>query len=508
MQNELELLKRDAEITEYLNEVVWGASTLCERTMRRAWDNASERIENFIPRIGEKDIALARDLLTIWKEAREAGDDFRLFSGIISGRLIPQLTDCIRSYYEGLEITEEPWIFSMTPSGCFTVKDTRTGRFLHSTYDPMQEAAALARVLYKTSMDSVHILGSGLGYLAYQLWLQSKKTLKIHIYEEDRAMLSYAFQIGALGRIDEKDIVLVNNEDTEYMLQRFFGTDDRLHDHYISDWKVRAYPDSRYGGMIEMMDMNGRTRRMLGVWNEVNQRRNEKRDWKPVRELKLEKKADEFVLVSAGPSLDDNIAFIKAAKGKKCIIAVNTVLKRLQEEAVVPDLAVMMDPLPELRHHIEGIEWYTKEIPLITVAAGSSDFMGAYEGDIYFLPGDDESEPEGYAWDIGGTVASLGLELACYLGAKVIYLIGNDLAFVQGKNFSHGVAHSEKEGLTEGIEVPGTDGGTVRTTLQYNLYRQILERQIAGHPEVTVYNLSMHGALIHGTKSLPEKERQ
>ena len=214
-----------------------------------------------------------------------------------------------------------------------------------------------------------------------------------------------------------------------------------------------------------------------------------------------------MVLVSAGPSLNENIEFIRDNKGKSTIIAVNTVLKRLYQEEIKPDLIVMLDPLPEVREHLRGIEEWTEGIPLVTSIISDHFFVEAYRGPIYLFPihfddryiqytPDEEDSP----WDdVAGTVTSLGLETAFFLGAESVYLVGSDLAFPNGENYASGVAHGTKEGIVTPVEVDAVGGGKVPSSHQYILYRHFLEAQIAKHPDVKVYNLSRCGARIAGS---------
>ena len=203
------------------------------------------------------------------------------------------------------------------------------------------------------------------------------------------------------------------------------------------------------------------------------------------------------MLVSAGPSLDDNIGFLRESKGKRIIIAVNTVVKKLKLEGITPDIIVMLSPEQILKKHLEGIEDFTTNIPLVMPICGSRSFVSIYRGPIYSI--DQELLSRDDSWDFGGTVTSLALNLAFYLKSSSIYLVGSDLAFTGGRNFSKDVAHGEYENIDNELRVESSDGGSVQTNQLYNSFREIIERQISRHPGVKVYNLAEHGAKIKGT---------
>ena len=88
---------------------------------------------------------------------------------------------------------------------------------------------------------------------------------------------------------------------------------------------------------------------------------------------------------------------------------------------------------------------------------------------------------------------------ANYFGEKEGEHAIASIGFPGGKNYSTGVAHKENDGMNNQIWVDSSDGGKVQTNNLYNSFRAIIEAQILNHPEVTVYNLSEHGAKISGT---------
>ena len=503
MEEQIVGLYKDALIVTELQETLYQASMGSEKKMKEVWEKASAEISGLLPRVGQISMPAGNALLKAWKAAREAGDDFRKLTACIASTLLPVLTDSLQILYGTISFTVGKWEFSKSSTGFFCVKDLERGRFLYEAFDPMREAAEQARILYRGEMASFHILGVGLGYLAWQIWERSEHTAKLYIYEDDQVMLQMAFRYGVLSWIDKDQLVLVDNSDTEQMLKSFLYAEDlSAGNHYVSDWKLRAYPGSSFGKQVDSFDFNQRTDRECGMRQAINRRENRERGFKDVscltEEFTLD--GDEYIVVSAGPSLDDNIAFLRESSGKKRIIVVNTALKRLEKEGIRPDVVVMIDPFQRLRSHVEGIESYTEGIPLLTVEEGSSDFIKLYRGPVYIVPGE-EGDDAAFRWGFSGTVASLGLDLAYYLKAKTIYLIGSDLATPNGANYAGGLAHDSKSGAADGIEVLSTDGGMVQTKRLYQTFREILERQIEGHPEVKVYNMSKHGAAIKGTEA-------
>ncbi len=491
----------DAMLVESLYEMINYARLAQLDLMLDHWNEASNRIQKLIPEVAAKDIEAGRRLLECWKHAREERQDHRRLAYIVEYELLPEIKETLGKLNDVTDISDEDRIFERTPSGFYTVRDLSDGRYLHSADNPMWEASVLADRLYDPVMDSFHILGCGLGYLAYQIWEKSEQTAHIYIYEDDAKMIDHAWKIGALSLIDPDHLTLIPADDTGGMLNDFLINAERnLHNFYISDWKLRVYSSNRYGAMIDSLDFNERTRQLYERSWQINTRENNKLSIRGIEDLNDIKDLSErdFVVVSAGPSLDDSIQFLRECKGNKTIIAINAVLKRLASEQIKPDLIVMLDPKQVLRSHLDGVEDFTDDIPLVFPINASHGFAGSYRGPKYAFS-DYERTPDGFEWNFGGTVASLGLDLAYYLHATKVYLIGSDLAFSENKNYADGLVHDSNEGIQGSLLVESTDGSKVATYQLYNVYRKTLENQIALHPDVPVINMAKHGAKIEGT---------
>lgn len=467
------------------------------------WGSVSSRIEELIPRVGQNDLEVANDLLKAWREARDEKDDFRVLLSKIEYGLLPALINALKTLYSPIELTDSKWGFEKTPVGFLTVKSVETNRYLHDPFDPMHEAAKLANRLYKPDMDSFHILGVGLGYLAYSLWNLSEKSIVIHIYEDDKSMIEYAYNMGVLSWIDSEYLVIEDSGDIEKMLHDFvYNNGVAATNRYVSDWKTGKYDSYPEGKMINSIDYNDRICRADKKRWIINTRENKKKDLLSVGRLKkdFDYIGRECVIVSAGPSLNDSIDFIRNSKGNRIIIAINTVLKRLADEMIKPDIIVALDSLPVLYKHIEGVEELTEEVPLVIPVTASRTFVKAYRGPIYVLE-DKEDDPDEFKWLFGGTVASLGIDVGFFLQSPRIYLIGSDLAYPEGQNYAAGLVKNTYDRIENRIAVESSDGSMVFTDYLYNAYRVMIEEQIAAHPETQIINMARHGAKIHGTLS-------
>lgn len=208
----------------------------------------------------------------------------------------------------------------------------------------------------------------------------------------------------------------------------------------------------------------------------------------------------EFVVIAAGPSLDDNMEFLRESQGKKTLIAVGTVFRKLLEAGIVPDMVVVLDFMERIYRQIEGLE--DQKIPLLLGMTAYWKFAENYQRDKYKIPITD-SPGKGRdkdAWVIGGTVTHLAMEAAIRFGAEKIYLVGVDLAFPKGLSHAEGTmdrAVVKTEGM---IPVEGVGGTTVYADSLFIAYRQWIEQRIELAPWITYYNMSHIGARIAGTR--------
>ncbi|GFI31613.1 hypothetical protein IMSAGC013_03010 [Lachnospiraceae bacterium] len=215
-------------------------------------------------------------------------------------------------------------------------------------------------------------------------------------------------------------------------------------------------------------------------------------------------------VVSAGPSLNKNIKELRRAKNKSFIIAVDTAVKPLLQEGIVPDMFATLDGIKPL----ELVETeQAKELPLLTMVTSASAILDYHTGKKFFFD-------EGYIYvrklfemngkrlegfPIGGSVATLAFTLACHLGFRKIIFVGQDLAYTDNKSHADGTFQDAmpEENTEKFIRVPGNYEKEVPTLKNLNGYRkwfgEYIEWWTKGR-ETTFINATEGGARIEGTK--------
>ncbi len=506
MEGFIENIYRDCDIIEYIKEYVSLTNSGCYRDARTFYDKAAAGLESVLLRLSEKDGQKASQIQDIALKIKDSFNDHCLSMGIAEGSLLPELYSLI-SCYTGIQVTEGKYILESSDTGYLTIRDTDIDLYYHDIHDPMWEARETARSLLTPDMDAILIFGCGLGYLPYQVWFQSEAAVKITVYEDDPSILQYAYNYGVLSLIPESDITVIKHFDKNYLADMFVHDIKKMSgssSFVFSRWKKPLYKDIGNNELRRLI-INRELNIEMSFRSNANLFRNMKSSATPFDELTGTFDYDEWVVISAGPSFDNCVPFIRDSRGTRGLIAVNTVLRRLSKEGIIPDLCVAADQYVQMIDHLSGIEEYTANIPLVADWALNWKYATAYKGVKSFVRTNASADltkdiiPDEPVWDISGTVACMAVEAAIRIGAKKIYLVGQDLAYPGGQRYAKDMPHQQASDTGYDLLVPSVDGEMVGTCEAFDWFRKALEYQIGKYDHVLFINLSQHGAYIKGT---------
>ena len=436
------------------------------------------------------------------KKISAANNDVVVMGDLIQHEIIPAAEERMQMWGTiETENEEGDYLFETSVSGFLTVKDEITNNYLHSKVDPMWEARKRAEIIFDPKNDSYSILGCGLGYLAYQLYLLTDGSVKIHIFEKDARMVEYARNYGVLDWIPEECLEV--NVYTDIL--DFLNSAVNLNVGYYIFPQALKREDDNIRGIIEKVCVAYNTSKYLKREREINVWRNISSGNKTLWDFDTSKISKEFIVIAAGPSLDENLDFLRANQGKRTLVAVGTVFRKLIDCGITPDIVVISDPQARTYKQIEGLE--EQKVPLFIGMSAYWKFAAAYQGDKYMIPTMDMEEIHEYAKEknlelcrCGGTVMVIAVEIANRLGAESIYLVGVDLAYPNGVSHATGTL-DRKVRSTEGLlEVDGVHNTKVYATRVFITYREDLEKLIKLTPQITYYNMSNIGVEIEGTE--------
>lgn len=224
--------------------------------------------------------------------------------------------------------------------------------------------------------------------------------------------------------------------------------------------------------------------------------------WDSIKKT-LQKGSDEFVVVGNGPSLDIyDLQFLD--NGKRSFIASNKIYLMFEYSKWRPDFITISDPLVAYKHrnfdvmrNLGSIPLWVPEQHYYMYSKKVRKYIHTWKHvDVFskkincdFLP-----NPENSLFD-SGTVSIQNIQLAIWLGAKKIYLIGFDHFYsenkgelTKSKTTSTSVNHFHPEYRKKNEVV--NSANTELMEYGYNLIEQIAQKN-----DVEIVNISRKTAL-------------
>lgn len=228
------------------------------------------------------------------------------------------------------------------------------------------------------------------------------------------------------------------------------------------------------------------------------------------------------VVVSAGPSLDKNLPYLKELEGRALIISVDTALRSLLSAGIMPHIVVTLDPSYLNALHLKGLE--TQGVHLVTELSVNPAALGGFRKRIFFGATDkpllrvlqENIGPIG-SLESWGTVASLALDTAVSLGNDPIFFFGQDLSFPAGASYARHTLYEDgwvfsrdnpsylslrlsgKENAERGRRVEDIFGRPVFTDIKMLSYRDYLKDYLSRKGR-RFFNLT-EGGILDGIPS-------
>lgn len=311
-------------------------------------------------------------------------------------------------------------------------------------------------------------------------------------------MVEYARRYGVLDWVPTECVSVVVDADPLPFLESALEADTGF---YMLVTELAGESDDVNPVLAELY-ANYSTNMIFKRYLAINYWSNLRRGCRKISEFDVSSVKKDVIVVAAGPSLDDNLGFLRENAGEKTIIAVGTVFKKLLAQEIYPDMVVISDPQERTYRQIEGVE--KQKIPMLLAMTAYWRFAANYEGEKYLIPSkniaelDNIAEKYEDAWPMGGTVTYLALEAAVRFKAKRIFLVGVDLAYPGGVTHATDTMDRAQKSMDGLIPIEGTRGTTVYSDTVFISYRHEIEDMIAHTPWITYYNMSNIGAKIAG----------
>jgi hypothetical protein len=223
------------------------------------------------------------------------------------------------------------------------------------------------------------------------------------------------------------------------------------------------------------------------------------------------------VVVSSGPSLQEDIEWLKKLRPHALIISAGSSIQALIKHGIQPHLAVIMDGHPVNKKIFASS--VSREQPLLFTSSSYYEISDQNRAEkIYsIMKSDDISRyffglsKEELFISPSETVAGTAIQAAACLGAKRIILAGQDLSFPDNKFYADGIEHFAAETTDKKVqEAPKkvlNVKGTYNTTDEsFSQMKDGLEKLITALPRIEFVNSSRNGAVIEGAPFKPIEE--
>ena len=431
----------------------------------------------------------------------------------------------------------ENFIFIETKTGKKTLQikiNKKESILLHSRYDPVKESENIINRFIQQNYDVLIIGGFGLGFLC-KAALRTKNVKHILIIEKDIQIFKSALIANDISEI-------IKNPQVKFLFEKndeIPGLSDYLLNivtkkvfTLIHNPSAKIYPEfylnlkNIIDSYLQRKNINIATlSRFQNLWV-----RNIFKNYK----LFLEHKGiihffDKYknvpvLIISAGPSLGENIELIKKNQNKFIIISVDSCFQTLIKNDIIPDFVITVDPQYINYKYFE----YNKNFTPILVSEPSTFplILQNYQGEILFFSSvfpfvkwlENFTEKKGEI-DMGGSVSTTAFDFGNKIGGNPLILIGQDLAFIKEKTHTKGsyvekywtIRYSKFNTILNGIhryvhnnlfiKIKSNNGTMVNTDRRLMIFLAWFENKIKSLPQdIEVINTSIDGAKIEGMK--------
>jgi hypothetical protein len=412
------------------------APIICERTRRQPMTATHDISRRYVL---PNDSPLPRNLAALW--ALDADLAMRI---------------------EGLH-PAEPYPIQPSKSGAPTVAVQQAdGRsvFLHSRYEPVEEARRLVNAADIGDQIVFYIFGFGLGYHLDVLRERASSEAIFCVFEPDLLMLRTAMECRDLTPLlESRRLMIFTQPDKAELFTRLtphtamvsLGTvsvahppSRQLHREFFDQFETWLGEFASFGRTsLNTLVLNGRCTaeniaRNLG-WYVASP---------SISRLRDRHKGKPAIIVSAGPSLRKNQHLLKDASERAVIVAVQTTLQPLLEMGVEPHFVTSLDYHEICTRFFEKLP-PTLRTELVAEPKANNAIFSMFPGPVSILGNEyadgllSEMKPDKCRLSSGATVAHLAYYLAEHLGCSPIIFVGQDLGFSDGLCYAPGTSYED-----------------------------------------------------------------
>jgi len=402
---------------------------------------------------------------------------------------------------------------------------------LHSAIDPVREAKAVwNRTITREPVknDIMVVFGLGMGYLFKRSFINSNS--KVFLFEPFLDVLRFILEYVDLSAELSQDRVYVtdNIQDIISKIESVYLSGDRVEFLFLNSYAALAKDvlselvEKTLNVCSSKISDQNTILNLCGFWtkNSILNMSNCK-EARPAGFYENSFSKKPCLLISAGPSLKDNLEMIREFKDKFITIAVAPAYKVLVGAGIVPDFLAYAEPV-NFSNYVEGTEKTLENVNIVMGSRADNNIFSYKTASkvLYFTNIDPFarqfqsciSDNVGL-YKSGGTVSILSYYFAKALGCDPIICAGLDLAFIDNKTYADGRELEILDGGKINAMCPGTQNDSFNKNLtyvkdckgqmipsrdDYALFIRQFEDILANEDNPRVINTSSSGAYING----------
>lgn len=225
-----------------------------------------------------------------------------------------------------------------------------------------------------------------------------------------------------------------------------------------------------------------------------------------------------ILFLGAGPSLEENLDYIKLYKDNFIVVAVAATLKTLETKNIIPDIIITVDGQKIVLEQFKVNEiMYKNSIILSSIKLDKNLYSILRSENLFFFQ-NSLNLFENLGFISGVTVGDMGIDILLRLGVKNLYILGIDAAIDSKTGKTHTNMHISSKNIDLNkndtqidfektiVYVKGNFEDKVPTFLEYKeMIEEIDEKFEYLNNKFQIYNLS-NGAYFKNTIPLKAKE--
>jgi hypothetical protein len=406
-------------------------------------------------------------------------------------------------------------------TACVELTDGRS-LFLHSMYDPEQEARDWLKTIDLVENTAYVVYGFGLGYHVKALLKKLPDNCRIIVLEHSLAesLAKTAAEIlpdsrwmtdkrimylpgpdtrtyaGNIAKVMEEElldkIITCAHYPSMQIFQEMFATIERELIKMTTDLFTQ---NTNFAGVAAINYIENSWNNLPYIWAGTGAKRFEgKFAGKPA------------IIVAAGPSLNKNIGFLKELQDKALIVAAGTAIGALKRQEITPHFVAAMDPFPFMYQAMQTdldsrstlIAAYDAFYELVANYPGPRCFTRCSNADG--LAPLEKHLPTTTQTISNVSVSSVAVDFARQLGANPIILIGQDMALSETASHAEGVrtGYQLNDPQQEYPLVQGQNGEWLRATWMLKDIRDFFVGYIRIYNQHLFVNATEGGAFLPG----------